>query len=501
MTPLVSLRTAFEDENLLAPVMAGESRMAMRSLLIASQGEPLTYSEMAHWRELTGRECAPGMRAEEMHVFAGRRSGKSSGIASLIVYASALCDYSDRLSPGETGVALLIAENQKQARIMLRYIEGAFDQSPVLRKLVIGKTQHSIRLSNGIEIEVRPADFRGLRGPSYVIVCGDEINFWRSEDSANPDYEIIDAIRPGLVTTHGQLITIGSPYRKAGFGYSTYQKHFGERGDPEIIVANGATRQFNATITQRTIDRAIERDPQSARSEWLGLFRDDIDAFLPREVVEGCVIPNRFEIPPIAGLHYHAFCDPSGGSADDMTLAIAHREKRTVILDCVRIARPPFSPDQVVGEFCSTLKAYGLNVVKGDRYAGEWPVERFRAHGVRYEAAGKPKVEIYQDSIPIFNGRRCELLDHPRLVNQLIALERQTTRGGRDSIDHPHGGHDDIANAVCGALLTASAGKRPFVPTEKMVELAGLPTAYRRRRLGDSFDNRPRRNGIPIVPF
>jgi len=33
--------------------------------------------------------------------------------------------------------------------------------------------------------------------------------------------------------------------------------------------------------------------------------------------------------------------------------------------------------------------------------------------------------------------------------------ERRTTRGGRDSIDHLPGAHDDLANAVAGALVTA----------------------------------------------
>ncbi len=499
MRPLVGLRQAFEDEHLLGGVMGGESREAMRAVLLASQGEPLTASEMAHWRTLTGREVSPGMRAEECHIFAGRRSGKSSGLAALVTYAAALCDYSDRLSPGETGIALLIAENQKQARVMLRYVEGIFDASPALRKLVIGKTQLSLSLSNGIEIEVRPADFRGLRGPSYVIVCGDEINFWRSEDSANPDFEIIDAIRPGLVTTHGQLFTIGSPYRKAGFGYSMFAKHFGDKGDAQIIVAKGATRQFNETVPQKVIDRANERDPQSAQAEWLGEFRNDIDAFLPREIVEACIIPNRFEIPPMSDVRYFAFADPSGGSSDDMTLAIAHREKNITIVDCIRAAKPPFSPDQVCADFAATLKEYRLHSVKGDRYAGEWPVERFRAYGVKYESAQKPKVEIYLDSIPIFSGQRCELPDHPKLVNQLIGLERRTSRGGRDSIDHPPGGHDDVANAVCGAMLLASAGKHVFRPTQRMIEMAGRPTAYTRQRLGDRNNDRPMRNGIPLV--
>jgi hypothetical protein len=40
---------------------------------------------------------------------------------------------------------------------------------------------------------------------------------------------------------------------------------------------------------------------------------------------------------------------------------------------------------------------------------------------------------------------------------QLCGLERRTARGGRDSIDHAPGSHDDVANAVAGALILAAA--------------------------------------------
>ena len=45
-----------------------------------------------------------------------------------------------------------------------------------------------------------------------------------------------------------------------------------------------------------------------------------------------------------------------------------------------------------------------------------------------------------------------DLVDHPKLVNQLASLERRTARGGRDSIDHAPGAHDDVANSVAGVV-------------------------------------------------
>jgi hypothetical protein len=99
------------------------------------------------------------------------------------------------------------------------------------------------------------------------------------------------------------------------------------------------------------------------------------------------------------------------------------------------------------------LKSYGVHEVTGDRYAGEWPRERFNQRGITYEPAEKPESAIYQEFLAVINSGRCELLDHPRMIGQLCSLERRTARGGRDSIDHPPGAHDDIANAAVGVLV------------------------------------------------
>ena len=64
------------------------------------------------------------------------------------------------------------------------------------------------------------------------------------------------------------------------------------------------------------------------------------------------------------------------------------------------------------------------------------------------------KSEIYLNLLPLVNARACSLLDDDRLVRQLTSLERRVSRGvNRDNIDHPPGTHDDLANAVAGALV------------------------------------------------
>jgi hypothetical protein len=157
----------------------------------------------------------------------------------------------------------------------------------------------------------------------------------------------------------------------------------------------------------------------------------------------------------MVGISYRAFVDPSGGSGQDsMTLAIGHRDRDgRGVLDAIRERRPPFSPEAVTDEFANLLKSYKVTEVVGDRFAGEWPRERLRLRGIIYEIAEHPKSQIYLEALPALNSGKVELLDHPRLAAQLCGLERRTARGGRDSIDHAPGAHDDVANAALGALL------------------------------------------------
>jgi hypothetical protein len=144
------------------------------------------------------------------------------------------------------------------------------------------------------------------------------------------------------------------------------------------------------------------------------------------------------------------------GSADSMTVAIGHREDDVIILDALRERKPPFSPEDVVAEFSALLKTYRISRITGDRYAGEWPRERFKEHGITYEPSEKPKSDLYRDLLPVINSRKLDLLDDARLLTQLIGLERRTARGGRDSIDHAPGAHDDLANALAGVTAVAA---------------------------------------------
>ena len=329
-----------------------------------------------------------------------------------------------------------------------------------------------------------PRASAGFCGLTCIAVIASETAFWMTEESGNADVEILNAVRPSLATTGGPLIIITTPYARRGQVWELYRQHFGANGDPLILVAQGTSRDFNPTLSQKVVDRALERDAAAASAEYLAQFRSDLEAFVSRDVVEAAVVAGRHELAPVRGTHhYFAFTDPSGGSSDSMTLAICHREGERVVVDCLRERRPPFSPDDVVFEFTATLRSYAIATIKGDRYGGEWPRERFRAHGITYEPAQQTKSDLYRDLLPLLNSARIELLDNPRLTTQLCQLERRSARSGKDSIDHPPGAHDDVANAAAGAVALAVRPQGPVFNSERLLSILRMPPsrqAYRR---------------------
>jgi hypothetical protein len=189
-------------------------------------------------------------------------------------------------------------------------------------------------------------------------------------------------------------------------------------------------------------------------SEWEGEFRSDISSYVSLEIIDQCTVNGCYERAPLDAITYFGFTDMAGGSGrDSATLAIAHSENNKAILDCLREMKPPFSPEQCVEEFSNILKRYRCQRVHGDKYAGDWPKERFSEHGIVYEAEIRSKSELYIELLPLLNSGQAELLDNDTLKRQLRALERRTHAGGRQSIDHPKAGKDDVSNACCGALV------------------------------------------------
>jgi hypothetical protein len=438
-----------------------ESWTAWKVFLKALFGLPMDSTQHALFAECTGRPEPNREGHNEAWLVCGRRSGKSFTLALIAIYLAGFKDWRASFAPGEVGTIMILAQDRRQARVIMRYCIGLLKAVPMLAPLIESETRETITLRNRIAIEIHTASFRSTRGYTLVAALCDELAFWTTDEYASePDYEVLNALRPGLSTIDGaMLLCASSPYAKKGALFDSYTKHFGKDGDP-VLVWQAPTRRMNPTVAQRVIDEATEADPANASAEYGAQFRSDLESFIAREAVLACVETGLRERPPVPGIKYQCFTDPSGGSNDAMTCAVGHLEGTTVVVDALREVPAPFDPVSATQEFVELFKRYNIRRTNGDRYAAQWCAQAFEKAGCEYKHCDLNRSGLYLNLLPHLNSKTIKLLDHPRSINQICSLERSTRRGASDSIDHPRGQHDDVANAIAGLAHLLSNDRR-----------------------------------------
>jgi hypothetical protein len=449
----ITIRDLMTDPALFADQFAGPTWQAWTALLCGFYGLALTETERGIFETITKRAESPKAACSELWLVIGRRGGKSQIAALLCVLEACFNDHQSKLSPGEVATIMVLAADRKQSRTVMRYIAGLLHSNPMLERMIYREQQETIELTNRCVIEVGTASFRSVRGYTLACVIADEVAFWRSDESANPDKEIINALRPAMATLTGKLIALSSPYAKRGELWNTYSRHYGKPGP--VLVAQADTLTMNSSLPIQVVYDALSRDFDAAQAEYMAQFRSDLEQFLLRKIVDLAVRTSPLELPYDKAHKYTAFVDPAGGGADEYCLAIGHREDETTVIDVLRARRG--IPAEITARYAALLKTYGIRKVVGDKYAGSWVSDEFGRHGISYSPSEKPKSGLYLDLLPALNSGMVELPPDDRLVNQLIGLERRTARGGRDSIDHPPGDHDDRANVIAGLTSTKAA--------------------------------------------
>lgn len=461
----MNILEALQTPELFGDAFTGDSWEAWRAILSGAFAIPMEGDRLELFETLSGGREPPSKRVRELWCIAGRRSAKTHTAAAVAVYlatvGAALEGLTDKLSAGEIGVIALMATDRSQAKVALQYIHGLFDQSPVLRGMIIKRNAESLELNNRVCIEVSTSNYRAVRGRTLLACVFDEVAFFRAESSDATDVEVYRAALPGLATTGGLMIGISSPWAKRGLLYDKYRKHYGQDGD--VLVVKGPTTLFNPTLNPKVIEDALADDPEAAKTEWLGEFREGVSSFVDREVIESCVRQRPLILPVRGGLRYTGFVDPAGGgqgkNADQFTMAIGYKDGDVAVICGVWGRRG--SPAEITAEYAEILKAYRIREVYSDRYAGQFPAEEFKRHGIRLKYTEHNRSQLYAETLPLFNTGRIELPNDAALVGQFCALERRTGRL-TDIIDHAPGAHDDLANAVAGCAV--HVGKRQELP-------------------------------------
>ena len=364
----------------------------------------------------------------------------------------------------------LLANDEGQAGDDLKLAKKLIEVNDVLASEVDVQAKEIVRRDGAGSLKILPAkDVAGSHGKTYLFVGFDEIHAYRSWDlfeALAPDPTRLDALT--WITSYASIYNSpGAPLYdlcQAGKRGDDPRMYFAWHSgdyctDPAFADAEPEKRanpSMESWGNPDYLEQQRRRLPSHKfRRLHLNLPGLPDGAALAADNIMEAIVDNRTRLRPVPDIRYSAFVDMSGGSADDATLGIAHRDatNEKTVLDLVvkQAGKPPFNPRRVVKQFAAVVERYGAKSITGDRYAGETFRQDFGDLGIEYRVCDQPKSALYEQLEPLLNAGEVELLDVPKLQEQLLGL---VWRGSK--IDHMPGEHDDIANAAAGAVWLAS---------------------------------------------
>ena len=241
---------------------------------------------------------------------------------------------------------------------------------------------------------------------------------------ANPDTEILNAgrcrpsPRPAVPIDGGRRpgVAAGASCGRPG------ERHYGPSGDAGRAESRMSPSMFmNSTLPQKSgADRAYADDPARASLSSAGCFGPmscDSSPWCGR----GRCRAGPVRAAPVECCRYVAFVDPGGSSADAMTLAVAHVDKDgQAILDAVREESRVLAGPRRSGIRRPLEIVPRPQKLSGTATAASSAASRSARPASTTNCPTRPKSDIFRDCLPLLNSGKVELLDHQRLLAELV---------------------------------------------------------------------------------
>lgn len=462
--PNVSIIEACQSADLLNVSLSLAQETHHRAIF----GLPIADSQMPIFTEATGFETYAPPEGGYRTTFSicGRRAGKSSRIAApLACFLSCLVPHP--IPPNERGTVLVIGPVARQAKATFKTIHKILSRSPVLRDLIEnvkqGGDEWEISLSTRVDIRVVAANSRTVRGDLLVGVILEEGAFFRDSDTEQYNLqEIIDAVRPGLLTIpDSRLICVTSPWAQIGPVWEAYQNRATRLDE---LCWKLPSWRMNPTLPQKELDKERRRDEAIFLREFGAEFSTANSALLPPEMVDRAVargvpffttnVANRC----VAGL------DPSSKGNDSFGFALAHKSiDGRIAVDWCQQWTPPgggrfIDYGYVLPQIMDQMNNYGATQVFSDQICAAALAAEFAKRDFQFTQVGtfgSRAADLYRTVRQLFIAGKVDLPDQPELIAQLKKLEEILSEGGR-SVVQARSGHDDLAVAACLAIYEAS---------------------------------------------
>jgi hypothetical protein len=449
---------------------------------------------------------------ERTHVWAlGRRSSKTT-MGGLFATWQLLFrpDLDAMVQPGEPRVALVVATNLAQGRLLVRMVRAMVERSPLLRPMLESASEDELRFEPrpGVRcwLQAKPCSSRGLRGPPMSFGTMDEAAHHLAEGelgNAATAERVFQALFPAVAQfgRHGRLLLSSTPYGTDGLFASLYRK--GVAGElPDVAAVNRPSWEMNPTLDGGVLALEEARSPLDYQQEFGAQFLSPGDAYLDFNrisVADRPPLPAGVLAGPIV-----AGIDPSFAS-DPFGVVVLGRDpanRERLVVACARaIGGRDRDFEATMCEVSSVLREYGVARCVTDQYSSAAVVDRLARDGFWADIhtfTAQSKTAAYSEVRSRLYGGSLELYGRDPGGSELLEeLRRLRTRFsvGSANVFSPRvsGSHGDLASALAVATYDQRDGP---MDSGWMQESSGRTVA---RELREQLDVAPLSSDVPTA--
>lgn len=427
----------------------------------------------------------------KIDLIVGRRGGKTTLAAMLAIYCAIVTNWRPYLQKTRFATVLILSHSREFSDEVLEIIRGFIQDSPVLARLINIKkknTSSTMNLSvpfmkddgsieySRVQIKVGAASSKTTRGVAACAVLCDEIAFWNLEENMKEsDAKIMKAVRPATKQfgRKALIVKLSSPGIKQGVLYNEYLKWMDDDLPDSYVVFKAPSWVWNTILPKEEFIEEWELDEDGFDTEYRANFVDSLSNFILPEFVDAAVVKGIKFVPPEdskSPVTYRAAID-AAFKGDTFTFSVTghfeNRIKQYVLFGWEGSKKNPVQAKEVAKYVRQICKMFGLNEVAADQYSFQPLREIFEQYGVALvEHPFTPvfKKKIYFNLKRLIHSQQIDLLDHPKMVQEIKELVVEQTHTGQIRIGHPAGGSDDYsdATAVSAYLSIEAAGQVGF---------------------------------------
>lgn len=436
------------------------------------------YTETELYELMTGFAYdSDKMKARNrINLIVGRRGGKTTLAAIIAIYSTIKVNWKPFLTKTPVATVLVLSHSVDLSEEILDILKQLVENSPILNRLRNLRKKNTTKIFHlkvpffkegtkeveysNVRIKVGAASKKTTRGSAVCTLLCDEIAYWNlSEESAEPDTEILKAARMSLLQfkEHGTIIKMSSPGIKQGVLYDEWNK----REDLQDIYVQfkAPSWVWNTILGKVEFQGEHKLDPDGFDTELRANFVDSISNFILPEFVDMCVTKGISFQPPSddSKTIYSAAIDAAFKGDRFAFSLVGYNEKRVtqyVLKYWEGSKKKPVQIHEVASYIRTICRQYGLNQVVGDQYSFQPMRELFLQYGidlVENTFTLPYKRKIYFGLKRLIHNQQIDILDIPLLHKEIKELVVEQTSSGQIRIGHPQGGSDDLSDATAVA--------------------------------------------------